>query len=165
MRKYVKIFISYGAVVANWRPAGRIRPAEPKNLARRIIREICFQYRILEFSNFLQDLINEFSSRFADISKIDELLGVVNTPFGLEPNGNWVNQAKLIFSDIEKATLQVEIIEFQESEVLKQAFRENTTESFWAVTVPSQSYPILKKIAIFLCSIFGSTYICESSFS
>lgn len=54
----------------------------------------------------------------------------MQSPFSLQTNGNRVNMAVQLFN-LEKAKLQLEIIEFQESNVLREKFVETDVAKFW----------------------------------
>ena len=56
----------------------------------------------------------------------------------------------------------MEIIDLQEDVSLKQ-YRSVSTEEFWAKD-DIEKYPNCKQLAINLATIFGLTYICETSF-
>ncbi len=55
------------------------------------------------------------------------------------------------------------MIKLSEDDRLKSVLREGTVE-FWKI-VPVERYPDVKRAALKLLSMFGSTYICESLFS
>ncbi|KAJ8711511.1 hypothetical protein PYW07_008753 [Mythimna separata] len=57
------------------------------------------------------------------------------------------------------------MIDFQENTVLKHKHAEVSCEEFWIKFVCGNKYPELKKIAMKLFTLFGSTYICEAAFS
>lgn len=83
----------------------------------------------------------------------------------MEPNGNWVTQAMHLFDGyIDKARLQLETIELQESSVLKGSYQATQIIKFWA-DLPDETYPNLRKIGLFVLTMFGSTYVCEAAFS
>lgn len=92
--------------------------------------------------------------------------------FSIKPNGEWTNEAAIVFKS-NKATLQMEIINFQEDSVLLDKFKEVlndfSCELFWAKwsksgNVNGQKYPELKQFANKLSTIFGSTYIVSQRF-
>lgn len=109
-----------------------------------------------EYESFLKNLQLEFISRFADFDQIGDLLAAIQSPFSLETNGNGINTAVQLFT-LEKAKLQLEIIEFQESTVLREKFTTTDIGKFWIDTLPEQSFPNLKKMGTTLCTMFGST--------
>ncbi|KAJ8718896.1 hypothetical protein PYW07_016452 [Mythimna separata] len=57
------------------------------------------------------------------------------------------------------------MIDFQENTVLKHKHAEVSCEEFWIKFVCGNKYSELKKIAMKLLTLFGSTYICEAAFS
>lgn len=63
----------------------------------------------------------------------------------------------------DEAVAELEMIELSEDDRLKPVLREGTLE-FWK-TVPIEKYPNVKRAALKLLSMFGSTYVCESVFS
>jgi hypothetical protein len=123
---------------------------------------------ITEFSDFMDKLKLEFQKRFTDFKKIENVVQLLNNSFSLEPNGVWTSEASDIFKS-NKAVLQMEIIEYQEDSVLKDIFSKvpDTLEcdQFWIKYVSEKKYPELKTLAIKLCTMFGSTYVCEAAFS
>ncbi|GAB1869456.1 General transcription factor II-I repeat domain-containing protein 2A [Camponotus japonicus] len=117
------------------------------------------------FVKFLQDVQIEFSSRFSEFNQISDLLTALKNLFSMKPNGNWVTQAMHLFdSYIDKARLQLETIELQESSVLKESYQATQITKFWT-DLPDETYPNLRKIGLFVLTMFGSTYVCEATFS
>jgi len=86
-------------------------------------------------------------------------------------DGEWSSEATSVFGSNKayKAALQMEIIEFQEDMSLKEKFTQVTNtlqyDQFWMKYVCSSKYPELKRLVLKLCTIFGSTYVCEAAFS
>ena len=62
------------------------------------------------------------------------------------------------------ANMQLELIELQESSDLKSSFRDLPLDKFYSL-VPASTYSVLHKHASRMASLFGSTYICEKTFS
>ena len=60
--------------------------------------------------------------------------------------------------------VQLELIELQESSDLKSSFRDLPLDKFFSL-VPASTYPALHKHASRMAFLFGSTYICEKTFS
>ena len=63
----------------------------------------------------------------------------------------------------DEAASKLEMINPCEEDKLKPALRKWTTE-FWK-SVPMEKYPNIKRAAVKVLSMFGSTYICEYVFS
>jgi len=97
----------------------------------------------------------------------------LNSSFTLQPDGEWINEAVNVFK-CNKAYLQMETIEFQSDEVLKNLYNEKYSKTeidstyydeFWLKYVSEKKYPTLKLLIVKMCTMFGSTYVCESAFS
>jgi hypothetical protein len=114
------------------------------------------------FLSFLSDLMKEFDARFKDFSEIGKLSQFLKTPYDVLPDGEWTDVAEKLFN-LSKSKLQMEIIDLQEDVSLKQ-YRSASTEEFWAKDAIDK-YSNCKQLAINLATMFGSTYICEASFS
>ncbi|KAI5098257.1 general transcription factor II-I repeat domain-containing protein 2-like [Silurus meridionalis] len=69
-------------------------------------------------------------------------------------------------ADIDEAqpSYQFELAELQNCDVLKDAFKPNSPIDFDAA-LPNDTYPNIKKHAMKMSTLFGSTYICERTFS
>lgn len=63
----------------------------------------------------------------------------------------------------------MEMVEFQEDVSVKDRFnqvpKDLCCDQFWIKYVSVEKYPELRKLAVQLCTMFASTYTCESSFS
>ncbi|XP_025406393.1 EPM2A-interacting protein 1-like [Sipha flava] len=67
----------------------------------------------------------------------------------------------------------MEIIKFQSDDVLKNLYNEkyskteidSTYDEFWLKYVSEKKYPTLKLLTVKMCTMFGTTYVCESAFS
>ncbi|XP_037779395.1 general transcription factor II-I repeat domain-containing protein 2B-like [Penaeus monodon] len=72
----------------------------------------------------------------------------------------------LFVADIDKAqpSYQFELAELQNCDVLKDAFKPNSLIDFYAA-LPNDTYPNIRKHAMKMSTLFGSTYICEQTFS
>nr|XP_027230679.1 general transcription factor II-I repeat domain-containing protein 2-like [Penaeus vannamei] len=71
-----------------------------------------------------------------------------------------------ICCDIDEAqpSYQFELAELQNCDVLKDAFKPNSLIDFYAA-LPNDTYPNIRKHAMKMSTLFGSTYICEQTFS
>lgn len=133
------------------------------------LENIEYAYDLKQNVQLLKDVRSEFSVRFKDFDQISDLFHLLKNPFSAEPSGNWVSQAVKLFSNINKAAVKLELIEFQENIVLRDEFQKisqtDGLANFWVNTVKSESFPNLNKIAIMSFTMFGSTYLCEAAFS
>jgi len=114
------------------------------------------------FLSFLSNLMKEFDARFKDFSEIGKLSQFLKTPYDVLPDGEWTDVAEKLFN-LSKSKLQMEIIDLQEDVSLKQ-YISASTEEFWDKD-GIDKYSNYKQLEINLASMFGSTYICEASFS
>lgn len=123
---------------------------------------------ISKFVDFLEKLKSAFQERFTDFKKIENVVQLVNNSFSLTPNGAWTSEAADVFKS-NKAALQLEIIAFQEDVALKDIYVQVSktlgSDQFWIKNVCEIKYPELRALAIKLCTMFGSTYVCEAGFS
>ena len=108
------------------------------------------QHLWTNFRDKLDCLKAEFERRFEDFRDMDPLFQLLCSPFQ---------------ADVETAPedLQMEIIEMQSDYTLKEAFGAKGLSAFYCGLPPQ--FAAMKKFAAKLLSVFGSTYICEQSFS
>uniref|UniRef100_A0A2S2QNF6 General transcription factor II-I repeat domain-containing protein 2A n=1 Tax=Sipha flava TaxID=143950 RepID=A0A2S2QNF6_9HEMI len=59
----------------------------------------------------------------------------------------------------------MECIELQSDIQLKEKFNQSSLLDFYKLYLPKEIYPVLHDHALFMFSLFGSTYICEQLFS
>lgn len=114
--------------------------------------------------NYLTALSKEFEKRFHDIRKIKKCLTLVENPWHLETTtisrvASVLNQDQAKFFD--------EFIDFKNDSNLEALFKEKREKGeyleFWSI-VP-EKYAIVKRSSQILLTLFGSTFVCESSFS
>ena len=97
------------------------------------------------------DTGNEFGRRFADFQKLAAEFDILSSPFA---------------TDFEKApdAVQLELIDLQCDSTLKEKFQSESIDKFYALLNASK-FANLRKMAMKLLILFGSTYICEQTFS
>ena len=115
------------------------------------------------FVEFMDNLIEEFQTRFATFKDIDNLLLMVRNPFIVEIDGLWLTQAKNIDPGLSTPNLQTQLIDLQSDDELQILHKSKTSAEFW-LSIP-QSCNELKSLSLKVVGMFGSTYVCESSFS
>lgn len=103
------------------------------------------------YANKIQSLRNIFASRFADFKKMKNEFRLFSDPFSCNV-------------DEVDPDIQLELIDLQSSDHLRNKFKESDLENFYQC-LPKDSYPNLIEKAAYIASLFGSTYICEQSFS
>lgn len=99
----------------------------------------------------LEMLKAEFGVRFRELHVHAKEIRLFQNPF---------------VADIDEAqpSYQFELAELQNCDVLKDAFKPNSLIDFYAA-LPNDTYPNIKQHAMKMSTLFGSTYICEQTFS
>ncbi len=99
----------------------------------------------------LEMLKAEFDVRFRELHVHAKEIRLFQNPFA---------------ADIDEALpcYQFELTELQNCDVLKDAFKPNGLLEFYAA-LPNETYPNIKRHAMKMSTLFGSTYICEQTFS
>ncbi|PNF24552.1 hypothetical protein B7P43_G05386 [Cryptotermes secundus] len=102
-----------------------------------------------DYSEIIEDLSSEFDRRFNDFESFRPDISLFSNP---------------IHCDIESQPghLQLELCELQCDPSLNTS--QVTGIDFWKLLSPER-YPLLRNWALKLCSVFASTYICETAFS
>ncbi|XP_067243660.1 general transcription factor II-I repeat domain-containing protein 2B-like [Chanodichthys erythropterus] len=107
--------------------------------------------KVHEYDAVLSNLIQEFDSRFEDFRHSTADFELFAQPF-------------TISVDAVRDDLQMELIELQCDSELKHKFTSLPLTDFYKC-VPANRYPKMCKQAQVMLSLFGSTYLCEQTFS
>ncbi|CAK6954401.1 general transcription factor II-I repeat domain-containing protein 2-like [Scomber scombrus] len=104
-----------------------------------------------KYSQSIDDLDGEFSRRLSDFDNIETSLQLVSCPLSQDP---------------EKAPqeVQLELIDLQSDSLLKEKFNSLKLNDFYAA-LNEAMFPNLRKTAQKMLTLFGSTYVCEQTFS
>ena len=98
----------------------------------------------------IEKLQEQFKRRFQDFHAMQPRIALFADPLAVAVNE-------------QPSELQLELCELQ-SDPFFQARRNERGISFWRL-LPESRFPLLRDFALSMISMFGSTYICESSFS
>ena len=109
------------------------------------------------YATLLETLKESFVSRFRDLLLKRPLITFLVDSFNSKMD---CLKASLVSDE---AATELEMIDLCEEDKLKPALREGTI-ALWK-SVPIKKYPNVKRGALKILSMFGSTYICESVFS
>ena len=109
------------------------------------------------YATLLETLKESFVLRFRDLQLKRPLITFLVNPFNSKKD---CLKAALVSDE---AATELEMIDLCEDDKLKPALREGTI-ALWK-SVPMEKYPNVKRAALKILSMFGSTYICESVFS
>uniref|UniRef100_A0A3P9LWT7 SPIN-DOC-like zinc-finger domain-containing protein n=1 Tax=Oryzias latipes TaxID=8090 RepID=A0A3P9LWT7_ORYLA len=107
--------------------------------------------RLPEYGELFSNLNKEFDLRFVDFKKTAGDMELFSQPCGVSP-------------DSVPEHLQMELIEFQCDTELRRKFVSLPLRDFYP-HVSKQRYQQMRKNAQVMLSLFGSTYICEQTFS
>ena len=103
------------------------------------------------YSSILRALHDEFSRRFQDFKKVEDEMQLVSSPFTCIP-------------DNAPTDVQLELIDLQSDAVLKEHFKSASLLEFYSA-LKQENFPNMRKHAQKMLVLFGSTYICEQTFS
>lgn len=106
----------------------------------------------IKYGNTVTDLHNEFSRRFEDFKKIQEDLELVSLPFSFNV-------------DDAPPNIQLQLIDMRSNQLLKEEFRNNKKLPKFYACLDEKKFDKLRNYAQQFLVIFGSTYICEKTFS
>lgn len=112
----------------------------------------------LPFVQFIDRLIEKFESRFQDFKKYGLAFQFIKNPFIFDENKT-EELSELL--EVKKTSLKYD------NSLLKEGVQGNIelTEEMWSRLISDHSFLVLHEIIPkFLC-LFGSTYVCESTFS
>ncbi|KAJ8393026.1 hypothetical protein AAFF_G00069300 [Aldrovandia affinis] len=107
--------------------------------------------KVKKYSESLDALHGEFCRRFSDFEKIDKSLQLVACPLSQDP-------------ETAPEELQLELIDLQSDPVLKEKFNSLKLNDFYA-SLNEAAFPNLRRTAQKMLVLFGSTYVCEQTFS
>ncbi|XP_017797130.1 PREDICTED: general transcription factor II-I repeat domain-containing protein 2B-like [Habropoda laboriosa] len=101
------------------------------------------------FASTLRSVVDEFDTRFKDFDLLKGDLAIFNNPMKIHiPNQNFEYR-------IELCDVQADQFVISRGEIGLEFFK----------LLPESKYPKLRNLGLKICSMFGSTYMCESAFS
>ncbi|KAJ8362383.1 hypothetical protein AAFF_G00376110 [Aldrovandia affinis] len=104
-----------------------------------------------KYVSVITSLKTEFSRRFQDFSNIEKEIRLFSTPF-------------LMNAEEVEESLQLELIEMQCDDSLKNLHQLLSLPDFYR-SLEKAKFPLMRRQAKRMMSLFGSTYICEQTFS
>ncbi|CAM5164836.1 unnamed protein product [Natator depressus] len=126
----------------------------------------CFAHFIC-CEKFNQDTESRFPTRFAQeiISDLKLQFQKRFSDLGVNAGEIWIFQNPFD-CDLEKLPpeLQMEVIDLQSNDLLKDKYKEGNLVEFYKC-LPSDQYASVKNFVRGLMSVFGTTYVCEKTFS
>ncbi|XP_045538423.1 general transcription factor II-I repeat domain-containing protein 2A-like [Papilio machaon] len=112
---------------------------------------INFNFKNDKMRDILIQLQNQFSDRFSDFEKVSNEMKIFANPFSCDIN------------DV-PSHLQMNVIDLQSNNMLKNSFHEINDRVKFYGSLPIE-FDELKRFAQKFITIFGSTYLCEQTFS
>ena len=119
------------------------------------VTSVALNKKRARYATLVENLHESFVTRFRDLQLKRPQIASLVDPFHVETH--------CLKAPLDEAAAELEIIDLCEEDQLKPALREGAIE-FWK-SVPMEKYPNVKRAALKILSIFGSTYVCESVFS
>ena len=115
----------------------------------------------------VKDVSSEFDRRFTDFATLEPVATYMCNPFGASiAVGDIADKIRSLF-DMESSAVENEIITLQNDIVVKAkstSAQPGEHITFWELLL-EEKYPNLRRCALNLTALFGSTYLCESAFS
>ena len=104
----------------------------------------------MQYEDQIKILIDSFSDRFSDFEKCKLQIDLFSNPFSVDVT-------------LAPENAQLELIDLQSSDFQKNEFQEKALLDFYK-NLPDE-FSFLKNNASMYATMFGSTYICEQTFS
>lgn len=105
-----------------------------------------------------------FSGRLDGLALPTEVMSFTRDPFSVSTEGDLSVRAKEAVPSTDEGTFILQLVDMQSSVATAQDGRTNGPAKFWT-DVSTHQFPNVKKVAVVMLSVFGSTCTCESSFS
>ena len=112
---------------------------------------------ITGFCDFIDKIKEEFTMRFGQFDGLQKLIALIKSPREAEPTGDWKLEINQIPADLSAAAIQIELCELNAAE-------NAVLPEFWKKATTAALYPNLTRLAIWLLTIFASTYLRISVF-
>ena len=124
--------------------------------------------RIMSIMSIMTDFVAKLKENFADrldgLALPTEVMCFARDPFTVAIEGALSAKAKELAVPIDEGKFILELVDMRSSLTMAQELRTNGPARFWTNVRPHQ-FPNVKRVAVLVLSMFGSTYTCESSFS
>ncbi|CAM4570071.1 unnamed protein product [Leuciscus chuanchicus] len=120
---------------------------------------------VSSFVDFVDKLIVNFSKRFDSFSLGQQLTLFIQNPFLITDVREFSKEVTLLFKWENAGPLQMQLVDLQADVALKEHFGKTDPATFWLQMVSETAFPGLRKVALYIFTMFGSTYNCEAAFS
>lgn len=123
------------------------------------------QRDVSSFVDFIDKLIVNFSNHFDCFSFGQQLTMFIQNPFLITDVREFSKEVTQHFKWVNAGPLQMQLVDLQADVALKEQFVRSDPFTFWLQMVPETAFPGLRKVALHILTMFGSTYNCEAAFS
>ncbi|CAM4733374.1 unnamed protein product [Leuciscus chuanchicus] len=110
------------------------------------------------FVDFVDKLIVNFSKRFDSFSLGQQLTLFIQNPFLITDVRDFSKEVTLLFKWENAGPLQMQLVDLQADVALKEHFGKTDPATFWLQMVSETAFPGLRKVALYIFTMFGSTY-------
>ena len=114
---------------------------------------------------FVDKLIVNFSKRFDSFSFGQQLTMFIQNPFLITDVRGFSKEVTQHFKWANAGPLQMQLVDLQADVALKEQFGRTDPATFWLQMVTEKAFQGLRKVALYILTMFGSTYSCEAAFS
>ena len=121
----------------------------------------CDQFNSGRYTEQVQNLVSDFDRRFQDIAAMEPVATYMCFPFGKDTNVEDIASRMATLFNMDTSEVENEILKLQNDIQIKSMA---TGGSFWNL-LSEEKYPNVRKCSMYLTVFFGSTYLCESTFS
>ena len=123
------------------------------------------QRDVSAFVDFIDKLIVNFSNCFDSFSFGQQLTMFIQHPFLNTDVRGFSNEVTQHFKWVNAGALQMQLVDLQADVTLKEQFVRTDPSTFWLQMVSETAFSGLRKVALYIWTMFGSTYNCEEAFS
>ena len=118
----------------------------------RLAEDDCSDINTENYVQVVQDVKRSFQEKFSDFESLDPLFNLFAVPYSVSPNDA-------------PEKFKIELIYLQNDRVLKEKYRNAGSAARFYENFPRERFPEIFKLAVKITCMFGSTYVCESTFS
>ena len=123
------------------------------------------QRDVSAFVGFIDKLIVNFSNRFDSFSFGQPLTMFIQNPFLITDVRGFSKEVTQHFKWVNAGLLQMQLVDLQADVALQEQFARTDPSTFWLQMVSETAFSALRKVALHILTMFGSTYNCEAAFS
>lgn len=119
-----------------------------------------FKFKSIKYIVRINNLINAFEKRFKDFYKYDLVFQLLRNPTNVQQKD--MNKLSQLLN-VNKQSLQNDLNDIEAA--LFSSFQRTNTENIWSQLLLEKKFRVLQNVIPNYLSMFGSTYLCESTFS